>query len=389
MVDYNLCFLPEVLQKEIQSQIFPRLCSGSPKAESYGQGRVLPCFKRNIQVYQYDGGVVDAQGHFVEASGLHEAPCLVGGSYSASCQKSCAKAIYIGFLLSEWGNTITDSLKKLWFLNTPEGKRLLLEGAEVVYVTFENQPLKEYQLELFRLAGFDATKWKQITQPTQFSEVIVPGNSLVTSPNDVRFYYSDFLEIVRKIKLEAAACAAKEGWKFDSEKIYLTRTRWKQGRDSNEKQIEDVFRRLGYQIISPEQLGVARQIMLMSSCSCMAATEGSISHNALFMSSGSELIVLRKADYINDYQLMINEISGLRVTYIPVHHSTKVNEEMPWVGPFYLCLTPQLKAWSGLPLPILPVGLQPQYWKYCLLHSRWLTSLKLKVYLLYRRFRKN
>lgn len=389
MVSYNLCFLSKTRQTEIQSRIFPRLCSGSPMVESCEQGGVLPCFRRNIQVYQYDGGVVDAQGHFVEASGLHEAPCLVGGSYSVSFQKSCAKAIYIGFLLPEWGNTITDSLKKLWFLNTSEGKQLLLEGAEVVYVTFENEPLKEYQLELFRLAGFDATKWKQITQPTQFSEVIVPGNSLVTSPNDVRFYYSDFLQIVRKIKSEAAACAEKEGWKFDSEKIYLTRTRWKQGRDSNEKQIEDIFRRLGYHIISPEQLGVVRQIMLLSSCCCMAATEGSISHNALFMSPDSELIILQKADYVNDYQLMINEISDLRVTYIPAHHSTLVNQEMPWGGPFYLCLTPQLKAWSGLSLRILPVGLQPQYWKYCLLHSRWLTSLKLRVYLLYRRLRKN
>lgn len=389
MVDYNLCFLSKTLQAEIQSRIFSRLCSGRPKVESYKQGGVLPCFRRNIQVYQYDGGVVDAQGYFVEASGLHEAPCLVGGSYSASFQTSCVKAIYIGFLLPEWGNTITDSLKKLWFLKTPKVKQLLLEGAEVVYVTFENEPLKEYQLELFRLAGFDATKWKQITQPTQFSEVFVPGNSLVTSSNDVRFYYSDFLHIVRKIKSEAAACAEKEGWKFDSEKIYLTRTRWKQGCDYNEKQIEDVFRRLGYHIISPEQLRVVQQIMLMSSCCCMAATEGSISHNALFMSQDSELIILQKADYVNDYQLMINEISDLRVTYIPVHHSTQVNQEMPWGGPFYLCLTPQLKTWSRLSLHILPVGLQPLYWKYCLLHSRWLTFLKLKVYLFYRRLRKN
>lgn len=376
---YNLTYLKESLRTEIEQQPSERLLSGHPTVDHYKGACILPCYRDNPLVYNYGGGVVTAEGNFVPGSGLHELPCVIGGAYQAEYTVVKKTVIYIGFLLYEWGNTITDSIKKLWYLRTDEGKRLLQEGAQVVYVTFENQSLREYQLELFRLAGFDATQWQQILQPTEFTEVIIPGNSLVTDSQDIRFYYPEFAEMVQSIK-----SAAQLGNTVPNiEKVYLTRTHWSRKRDSNEMQIEQLFSNLGFQVIAPEQLSVSAQINLMAQAHVVAATEGSVAHNALFMTSGCELIVLQKADYVNNYQLLINVMAQLRVTYLPAHHSVCASKEMPWVGPFYLTVTPELKAWSGTEIRVPALWRQPSYWKYRLLNDPFLCRIKLRLYLVY------
>lgn len=387
MVHYNMSYLSKFGRKSFIGLNESRLITGNLSVVSYKNGGILPCFRKNALVYEYGGGVVDAQGGFVSGTGLHEPPCVVGDAYPASYQYSDQIVIYIGFLLFEWGNTITDSLKKLWFLHTKQGRQLLQDGAQVVYVTFENKPLKEYQTEIFRLAGFDVNSWKQITYPLRFREVLIPGNSFITTAEDRRFYYPEFVQTIQDIKVMAFAVAENQELPSFSKKIYLTRTKWGNRRDSNEKQLENVFRQLGFQVISPERFSVVQQIVMLTKCNVMAATEGSVSHNALFMSSGAELIVLQKANYLNDYQILINEISDLGVTYISAHSSTRVSKEMPWVGPFYLTITPQLRAWSGLPLKVFPVILQPAYWKYCFLYSSWFQTIKLKAYFIYRKIR--
>lgn len=387
MVHYNMSYLSKFGKENFSGLTESRRITGNLSVASYKNGGILPSLRKNILVYEYGGGVVDAQGSFVSGTGLHEPPCVVGDAYPATYRYSDQIVIYIGFLLFEWGNTITDSLKKLWFLHTEQGRQLLRDGAQVVYVTFENKPLKEYQIELFRLAGFDANSWKQITSPLRFREVLIPGNSFITTAEDRRFYYPEFVQTIQDIKAKAFAATENQKQPSFPEKIYLTRTKWGNRRDSNEKKLEDLFRQLGFQILSPEQFSVVQQIVMLAKCNVMAATEGSVSHNALFMSPGAELIVLQKADYLNDYQMLINEISDLRVTYIPAHSSTRVSKEMPWVGPFYLNITPQLRAWSGLPLKEVPVILQPAYWKYCFLYSSWFQAIKLRAYLIYRKIR--
>lgn len=387
MVNYNLSYLSEIVQDKFRKMNTLRSRKGVLTAEYYQNAGILPCLRKNIRVYDYAGGVVTSNGHFISGSGLHEPPCLLGGEYPASFSYFDEVVIYIGFLLPEWGNTITDSLKKLWFLHTEQGRQLLRNGAQVVYVTFENVPLMEYQIELFRLAGFDATVWKHVVRPTRYREVVIPNNSMITTKDDQRFYYPEFVKTVQTIKEQAVLVVQQEGWHFQAEKIYLTRTLWKQGRDSNEKKVENLFRRLGYRIIAPEQFRVAQQIAVLSACSRLAVTEGSIAHNALFLPSGAELVILQKADYINDYQMLLNELADLKVTYIPAHASTRVSKEMPWAGPFYLTITPALRAWSGLDFHIVPVFLQPAYWKYAVLYSKCVQTIKLNMYLVYQRIR--
>ena len=212
--------------------------------------------------------------------------------------------------------------------------------------------------------------------------------------------FNDNKPIIRKIKVEpklppheqamkeierikaAAFAGSHSGKPHDAGgKTYLTRTSLHSNKDYNEKEIEQLFREKGFDIVAPEKLSVAEQIRLMASSRTVAATEGSVSHNALFMSPGSQLIVLQKADYVNGYQHAANAVADLEVTYIRAHHSVCASKQMPWAGPFYLTVTPELKAWSGGMARKLPLLCRPSYWNYRLKNIRLLHSVKLHLYL--------
>lgn len=343
---------------------------------------ILPCRHsqgEKLKVYSFEGGVVASDGRFVESSMLHESPCDVGGAYLAATKQQHLTVIYIGFLLNVWGHSLTDGLKKLWFLRSSEGQKLLADGAKVAFVTMENMPVAAHQREIWRLAGLDSSDWLHITEPTCFDEVIVPENSFVAYPDETRLFDDRFLDIINTIKANALAETTMPA----KEKIYFTRTQLKNHKDANEREIERLFIRLGYEIVAPERLSIVQQISLWAQSKHVATTEGSISHSSMFMTADSNLVILRKANYVNGYQQAANRVSGVLATYFNANHSSCTPSSMPWAGPFYLCVTDELERWSGLTVHRLPVLLHPSYWWYCLTAyarraKQWL------VYLVYR-----
>lgn len=333
----------------------------------YKHGCILPSRHSQgdkLAVYSFDGGVTDSEGRFVELSMLHEKPCDVGGAYKTEMKESSSTVIYIGYLFNAWGHCLTDNMKKLWFLRTEEARRLLSNGARIAFVTLYNKPLPKHQAELWRLAGFDCSDWLLVNEATRFEEVIIPENSFVTYPDESRIYDERFKEIIRTIKSNAIKEADKST--ETTRKIYFTRTKLKGHKDFNERQIERLFQRLGYEIIPPERLSVVEQISLWANAAEIATTEGSIAHSSMFMRSDGKLTILRKADYVNGYQQAAERLSGVKATYINANHSTRTPKDMPWAGPFFLCITQELERWSGLKVHQLPVQLKPSYWNYCI-----------------------
>ena len=68
--------------------------------------------------------------------------------------------------------------------------------------------------------------------------------------------------------------------------------------------MENVFRKKGFKVFSPEELTVKQQIALLMNCDEFASTEGSCAHNSIFCKPGTKVLILRKADYANSYQIM-------------------------------------------------------------------------------------
>lgn len=274
------------------------------------------------------------------------------------------KVIFLGFILVGFGHSYTDDLRKLWFLETEECKSLIEKGVELVYTTSYNEPLPEGVLQVFRLAGYDLSKARHINQLIQFDEVCIPDNSFVSSDYG-RLYCNEYKKAIERIKYNVPIGTT---W---GEKIYFSRTKFSGGKlidgmkkEVGEKSIEQVFKKLGYRIVFPEDYSVVEQIQMVSQCKSFAATEGSVSHLSLFCAPKTKILIINKANYLNFHQVMINEYADLDVTYIEAHHSTKANQDYPWWGPFYLCVNKYVERYVGYMIPHLPYWLLPSYWEY-------------------------
>ena len=158
------------------------------------------------------------------------------------------------------------------------------------------------------------------------------------------------------------------------ERIYFSRTKLKQSwrREAGESQIETVFRKQGFSIVYPENYSLREQISIVHNCNCFASTEGSIAHNSIWCQPETSVTLIRKANCINIWQMVINESSNLNVTYVDAHNSIRTNQQFPMNGPFYMCITPEFERYIGRKRLILPLWLRPSWYiyKYQLQESR-------------------
>lgn len=267
--------------------------------------------------------------------------------------------IFLGYLISVYGHAYIDNLRSLWFLDTDDCKRLLEKGAELVYVAENNKPFTDPYVKIFQMAGFDIRKARLVDHLIKFDKVIIPDSSIISSEFG-RLYCDAYSKTLDRVK---SYISGIDGYPV-YEKIYFTRSKFAMNRESGEESIEKYFSHAGYKVISPEQYPLDAQLQMVSSCSCFAATEGSIAHISLFCKPGTKVTIINKANYLNIHQVMINEMADLDVTYIQAHLSSMTNKECRWLGPFYLYPTRYLKKYFGFTLPCLPYWLKTDYMRY-------------------------
>lgn len=290
----------------------------------------------------FEGGVVDSKGVFIKNTTVHEELQEHLYKFSEECVTfDDREVLFIGDLYSVYGHAITDNLKKIWYFQTEECKKLLANGVVLVCITFHGQKLDDYVFQLLELAGLvNVDQVEVVDRITRFKKVYVPDNSMVLE-NGIRCYTSEFKSTIKLIK----DSVDKENFSC-YDKIYLSRTAIRQNRDFGEQEVESLFKKQGFEILHPEKLSIKEQISIFSHCCCMAATVGSVSHSAIFCRDGIELIVLQKSNYINGYQLMIEHMVDAKVTYIDINHSLPL--KFPWGGPFFLSQTKYLSRYFSI-----------------------------------------
>lgn len=304
------------------------------------------------------GGVVDADGLYVENS----CPNLgAGGAYQPKqLLESNEKVIYLGWINQVWGHTITDVLKKLWFVGTPACDALLAGGAKLVYISHLDK-IPDYVYQFLLLAGIDLRKAEQIIESTRFIEVYVPDDCFV-SYGDHPYFTDEYVALIERIKERVSGI-----WPV-AERLYFTRTKttkpfsWQTlwvPKELGEERLEKAFAACGYKIVAPEQLPVEQQLYLLMHCRYFAATEGSISHNSLFCAEGTKVAILKKEDRINPYTQLCNEVSKVDTTIIDVHKSSRAKST--FYGPFYLYVSSSLKQYLTSHFPGINITNQ-YYW---------------------------
>lgn len=273
MATYNLDYLTHKNRKVYEPEMPVKLFSEKKlSVEVYKNGLVLPCL--------HDGkreGVFDSNRNFIARSSLSEVvtdkPDFPKGKINAKSKE----AIYIGDLYSCFGHSLTDNLKKLWFLWTDECRKLIDNGAEIVYVAFNGENLKPHVFRIFELLGFDLRKAKEISEPTAFDCVYIPEDSIFIE-EERRLYTKEYKRMVDSLIEKAHSLAEVPSYP----KIYLSRTQLKDKEDYGEEKIEKLFRSKGYEIIYPEEHSLEEQICLLNQCEKMCATLGSVSHLSMF-----------------------------------------------------------------------------------------------------------
>lgn len=307
------------------------------------------------------GGVVTSDNTFVEASAWHEgARCDKYEFEKKDVIDRDEVVIYLGFYNGCWGHAITDNLKKLWFLKTEQCRDLINAGAKIIYLTIDNRPQPKYIYRLFELAGVDLNRFELVTEISKYKKIYVPDNSFIADHGQ-RLFTQEYVETIELIKRNVLQGVSSEQ-KYPS-KVYFTRTRLKSPRDFGEKTIERLFEKKGYTIVAPEKHTVDEQILYLMHCQHFAATEGSISHNAVFCQKGTKVEIVRKCYDVNKYQMAANEVADVDVTIIDAHHSTKAPKEAPWVGPFFLYANKNILKWSGI-RDVFICHLSPTYMMY-------------------------
>ena len=304
------------------------------------------------------GGIIDKSGNYIANSGYTDGGgegYWVDDRMITTCDSI---AIYVGFIYSCWGHLITDSLAKLWYLNTIECKSLIESGATLIYLTQFNTDLPQYCIDFLRFADIDVNNFRHIKQVVRFKKIIVPDNSLFKDKRSL-FYTQEFKDVIELIKSNVVIDETSPT------KIYYTRTAINDERErGRERDVEKLFRRQGYRIVSPEKQTVKRQLQLLLRCEKLVAAEGSVSHNALFLNKGAEVVVLRKVDHVNVYTPLIGQLAEIKTIYIDANHSTMAYRKIPTAGPFYVCVTKHLRNYLGIGGVWRPFLLHYSYWKY-------------------------
>lgn len=262
------------------------------------------------------------------------------------------EVIYIGMLSSIWGHAITDGIQHLWWFSTEEYKNT--HQQKRVYYSGE-APLSGNFLELLRLAGLDVSKLCFVDRILRFRSVLVPDSCFVSDYPEIH-YHTEYIRTMDYIVANGSVETHHQ------KKIFLSLP--EDPRNWGVSHIERVARKAGYEVVYPARFSLQEQISMLQAAETVMTFDGSVGHNILFCKPGTRIAILRKANYINEYQLLVNGLRDYEMSMIDVHLSWMNNERFPYGGPFFVYANDQLCSYLNVSRPPFPWSAFRAYLRY-------------------------
>lgn len=368
----------EALNKLLKSEI---ILTHDMHYKVYSGATILPT---NNEFWPPRGGVRDNQGQWIPESTAwnfeDDSKYII-----EDVVESNDEAIYLGSFASIYGHTFTDNLAKVWYiLDNPAN------NYKIAYSAYWNKgKIPQYISDFFSLLNLDINSFIHVTRPIKFAKVIIPESTFIrhTSKDSPAFVHIRMKRIYEEIIKNANSLNQYKS--PVPKKIYFSRTnpnrRNPKLRDIGETSLISLFKRQGYEIIYPEELSIPTQIQLLSNCDEFCTTEGSISHNSVFVNGSTTVTILKKSDWINPYQLALSLLMNNQTNFIDCHHSISTKKsKTPHAGPFYLECTRQLELYIGHKIPRVTRWIKPIWWFYYLIRSR---TYIIKLYRMFSKFK--
>lgn len=87
---------------------------------------------------------------------------------------------------------------------------------------------------------------------------------------------------------------------------------------------------------------------MLANCKYFAATEGSVSHNSIFLKDNSQAIIIPRGPYFSGYQQIIDSMFNLEIYYIDSALTAFSPKSGPWSGPNYFYVSEELMEFFNL-----------------------------------------
>lgn len=281
------------------------------------------------------GGVLDDKGKFIGSTSLHNC-CGCGYDFPKIERNAESTVIYLGMFHEIWGHCLTDNIRRLWFLKSS----IYIENfskCKLVFVPMENFEFGASSRKLLEILGFHADDFLPITRITRYNAIILPDESFFTPDGDSRYFTSEYRAMIDQVR----AYARKHYKRTPYKKVYFSYKNYTHFKQFGEERLEKYFHSKGYKVLYPEKLTLEEQLNVLINCDSFASTVGSCSHNILFLRDHTKVILIPRANYLTGYQLTLDQVHDLDITYIDSTLSLFA-ARCPWEGPFYYFVSGKL-----------------------------------------------
>lgn len=280
------------------------------------------------------GGVIDESGRYIPESGLEQR--IWGGYECEDAEYRDETVVYCGYLVNQWGHFLVEATTRLWYLLHEE-----CSVDKYVFILEENssRQIKGNYREFLELLGV-WEKIELITFPVKYKEVIIPEMAYK------RFsHYSDYYKEIFEFVAQNALSCIEEKESNIEEKIYFSRSKLRKAKkyEFELDSMDSFFSQNNYRIVYPEELSLKELIHSLHHADVVATMSGSVQHNILFAPDGTKIQIFERFPINIDYQVQINMIKDLDVTYVDVCFPIYPTN---LAGPLILGYTKQMKSFA-------------------------------------------
>ncbi|MBK8815428.1 MAG: glycosyltransferase family 61 protein [Methylococcaceae bacterium] len=236
--------------------------------------------------------------------------------------------VYLGWLLHNFGHLLLEAPARFWFLNSinVEDYHFIFHPLNYARNFIGQVPIKNvfkdsFTQILFESFGIDKKQIILADQDLCVKELIIPSSLFFLNQT----IDSTQMSIYNKIKYKLIQNTGEKRHNSSGEdffirkKLYLSRRLLKtaiQNRKAiNEEELEQLFKSYGFEIIFPERLSLAEQIILLNKAEIIAGCDGSALHMGVFLPPSSKIITLTTRGIITN-QLLIGAMNNIETHFI-------------------------------------------------------------------------
>lgn len=230
------------------------------------------------------------------------------------------KALFGGIMLGKhYGHFLIETLSRLWPLAIPDMANDLLDY-EILYWSQEKitAPVEKAVIQPAQMI-LESLRIKSniriLSQPVYIGELIIPDQATILG-NEFHSIFRNLLRLAG-IRIVSKHKQYINGSEYP-EKVYLSRTKlsYYKRNNGNEKFLEGILKRRGFEIIHPQELSLPDQICIFSKAKVIVGSFGSAFHTMLLADVSDKRILCLVDDYPDLTSTGIDRICNAKTEYI-------------------------------------------------------------------------